>query len=65
MGRYPRSSGTARETRVCGVPECATVLSRYNDGEQCSVHDPAGVRAALEDGFAEHKRTITHQASKP
>ena len=28
--------------RVCGAPDCDTVLSTYNPAPYCSVHDAAG-----------------------
>jgi hypothetical protein len=38
LGHGTRSR-TYRAGRVCGVPGCSTVLSRYNPGRRCSLHD--------------------------
>jgi hypothetical protein len=29
--------------RICGAPDCDTVLSTYNPAPYCSVHDAGGI----------------------
>ena len=38
-----RGEGLAAPGRVCVEDGCATVLSRYNDGEHCALHAPMQV----------------------
>jgi hypothetical protein len=58
IGAVPLGSGTKsrsyRRNRVCGAGGCSTVLSVYNEGVLCSVHErrfpgPSFVARPLED----------------
>lgn len=45
--RWPHQWGLDKPNRVfgdgrrCAEPDCPTILSRYTEGDKCSVHEPA------------------------
>lgn len=39
LAQYHEKKNKVMKGRVCGDKSCNTLLSRYNDGEYCSVHE--------------------------